>query len=329
MIEPIHKRKQRATSAQLVLVTSAMLLTACAGTENRVESTADSDASVLAGHIDPYESFNRPMYSFNMSMDKYLFKPVADGYKFITPDFVETGVTNFFSNLRGINVVLNDVLQGKFQQAGADAGRFLTNTTLGIAGLFDVASQFGLHNNIEDFGQTLAVWGVEDSNYLVLPFMGPTTVRDGSGVIFDRAANPGSYVPFVGVLEGINERANAEGAVNFINEAALDPYVFTRESFLQYRRNLIRDGKTDISSYEQELDANIENENPSSPRAAISAKPSGVDTLKELSADSQAAPLTIADTSDPTAFELMLRSFEEASQKMDQLTVKKTRYNPG
>jgi phospholipid-binding lipoprotein MlaA len=325
MFQQFYKRKKRATSAQLLLITSSMMLAACASTENRVESTTENGTSVSANQIDPYESFNRPMYSFNMSLDKHVFKPVADGYKFITPDFVETGVTNFFSNLRGINVVLNDVLQGKLQQAGADAGRFLTNTTLGVGGLFDVASEFGLHNNIEDFGQTLAVWGVESSNYLVLPIMGPTTVRDGSGVIFDRAANPGSYVPFVGVLEGINERANAEGAVNFINEAALDPYVFTRESFLQYRRNLIQDGKTDASTYEAELDASMDDDNDQiAPQAETAAPAVAADHVQAL----QSVKPVNLDSSEVTAFDDMLRSFEEASLKMDRLT-QKTKRKPG
>ena len=325
MIDQFYERKKRATSAQLLLISSVFMIVGCASTENRVENPADSGTPVAATQIDPYESFNRPMYSFNMSLDKYVLKPVADGYKFITPDFMETGVTNFFNNLRGINVVLNDVLQGKLQQAGADAGRFLTNTTLGVAGIFDVASEFGLQNNVEDFGQTLAVWGVENSNYLVLPIMGPTTVRDGSGVIFDRAANPGSYVPFVGVLEGINERAKAEGAVNFINEAALDPYVFTRESFLQYRRNLIKDGKTDASSYEGDLDASMADENKVTTTPAIVGRPTATDPVKEV----QPAKVTNADSPAPTAFDDMLRSFEEASLKMEQLTVKKTKRNPG
>lgn len=328
MTDQFYERKKRATSAHLILISSALLITGCASTENRLEGTTESGTPVAASQIDPYESFNRPMYSFNMSVDKYVLKPVADGYKFITPDFVETGVSNFFTNLRGINVVLNDMLQGKLQQAGADAGRFLTNTTLGVAGIFDVASEFGLKNNVEDFGQTLAVWGVENSNYLVLPILGPTTIRDGSGGIFDRAANPGTYVPFVGVLESINERAKAEGAVNFINEAALDPYVFTRESFLQYRRNLIKDGKTDASSYEAELDASMHDENktPTTPAVpTLASQPAETDPAKEL----QPANTTNSDSTASTAFDEMLRSFEEASLKMDELAVKKTKRNAG
>jgi phospholipid-binding lipoprotein MlaA len=206
----------------------------CASTE-----TANVDANASAPVVspaDPYENFNRSMYGFNMGLDKYLLKPVADGYAYITPDVMKTGVTNFFNNLKGINVVLNDLLQGKFGQSASDLGRFTTNTTIGLGGLFDVATPLGMQQNVEDFGQTMAVWGVDQGPYLVLPILGPTTVRDGGGTILDRAANPGTYVMGTGIVEGINERANAESALNFIDEAALDPYVFTRESFLQYRK---------------------------------------------------------------------------------------------
>lgn len=246
---------------------------------------------------DPMEGFNRSMYEFNSGLDRYLLKPVADAYTFITPDLMETGVSNFFNNLKGISVVLNDVLQGKLSQGAADAGRFLTNTTVGLGGLFDVASEFGLQQNVEDFGQTLAVWGVGPGPYLVLPVMGPTTLRDGSGSIIDRAANPGTYLPGTGVLEGINERANADAALNFINEAALDPYIFTRESFLQYRRHLINDGKVDHNDYD--LDFELEND-------------SAVES--DFATQSQAK---IAENSSTQAFDDMLDAFEEATNKMD------------
>ncbi len=260
------------------------------------------------------------MYKFNMRLDRYFFKPVSDGYKFITPDFMETGVSNFFNNLKGINVVLNDVLQGKFQQGASDAGRFLTNTTIGVAGLIDVASELGLQHNVEDFGQTLAVWGVEESAYLVLPIMGPTTIRDGSAIIVDKAANPGTYVPFTGIIEGINDRANAQGALNFINEAALDPYVFTRESFLQYRQNLINDGKIDSSSYDEDLDdiiegsADLEADNPNDVKPTADTTSKIDDGIK--SADSAAVR--------SSAFDNMVQSFEQASIKIDQMSKNKS-----
>lgn len=297
MSTPLPSGKSPAPRSAVYLISFTLLVSGCASTEKRADSA-----------IDPYEGFNRSMYSFNMSLDKYFFKPVSDGYKFVTPDFMEMGVSNFFNNLKGINVVLNDVLQGKFQQGAADGGRFLTNTTLGVAGLVDVASQFGLKSNNEDFGQTLAVWGVAEGAYLVLPIMGPTTVRDGGGLIVDKAANPSTYVPGTGILEGISDRANAESALKFIDEAALDPYVFTRESFLQYRRHLINDGKTDIASYDWDVEGSMEN---SEYRNAV-----GVKTV--LSAVESST--TVADSTSPTPHsDDMLQSFEQASMKMDQL----------
>lgn len=301
----------RACVAPAFLVATAFTIMGCASTEKRAEALAMEAASADARSIDPFEGFNRPMYSFNMGLDQYLFKPVSDGYKFITPDFMETGVSNFFNNLRGINVVLNDVLQGKLAQAGSDVGRFLTNTTIGVAGLIDVASEFGMPHHVEDFGQTLAVWGVEDSTYLVLPIMGPTTLRDGGGGIFDRAANPSTYVPFIGVLEGISERANADGALNFINEAALDPYVFTREAFLQHRRNLISDGKQD---------SDIDLEVYEASEAPAEAKIEQVSEPQSAGVAVSAADMNKDAVAPDAAFDNMLQSFEEAMLKMDRFS---------
>jgi len=275
--------------------------------------------------VDPYEGFNRSMYGFNMGLDKYFFKPVSDSYKYITPDFMEIGVSNFFNNLKGINVVLNDVLQGKFEQSASDTGRFLTNTTIGVLGFVDVASELGMQNNIEDFGQTLAVWGVDEGAYLVLPIMGPTTIRDGSAVIVDKAANPGTYVPGTGIIEGINDRANAEGALNFIDEAALDPYVFTRESFLQYRRNLINDSKSDANSYELDLEEALD-ETPASKKEEAKPKKSNANTSSKLESAVVPSPSSVSKVSvDNAAFERMAQSFEQASLKMEQLSKKKAK----
>ena len=252
MNTPRYQGKSQASFFWTLYFSGALCLAGCASSESHT-----IDATVAApkvSPVDPYEGFNRSMYGFNMGLDKYLLKPIADGYAFVMPDVMQTGVTNFFNNLKGINVVLNDVLQGKFEQSASDLGRFTTNTTLGLGGLFDVATPLGMQQNVEDFGQTMAVWGVDQGPYLVLPVLGPTTVRDGSGSILDRAANPGTYVMGTGIVEGINERANAESALNFIDEAALDPYVFTRESFLQYRQNLANDGKADVDSFDLDID---------------------------------------------------------------------------
>ena len=186
------------------------------------------------------------MYDFNDAVDDYVAKPVSDAYKWATPQFMQTGVFNFFSNLKNINVIINDVLQAKFAQSAHDTGRFALNTTLGLGGFVDVAKDVGLEQNEEDFDQTLAVWGVPRGSYLVIPLLGPTTMRGIPGAAFDTAANPSSYVGLpVQLISLLNARANAEGSLRFIDEAALDPYVFTRESFLQWRKNLATDGKSE------------------------------------------------------------------------------------
>ncbi len=204
---------------------------------------------------DPYESFNRSMYDFNNNVDAYFAAPIANGYKFVTPQFVQTGVFNFFNNLKGINVVLNDLLQAKLPQSASDLGRFTVNSTVGLGGFIDVAKQLGLEQNDEDFDQTLAVWGVPQGAYLVLPLVGPMTMRSAPASAFDTAANPASYASIpayyisapIQFMSAVNARANAEGALKFINEAAMDKYIFTRESFLQWRKNLENDGKVSAS----------------------------------------------------------------------------------
>ncbi|MCQ8183670.1 VacJ family lipoprotein [Methylomonas sp. SURF-1] len=329
MFNPCNQGKCQVGLAWAMLFSGALSVGGCASTEPKDLGTTNI-AAPKTSPVDPYEGFNRSMYSFNMGLDKYLLKPVADGYKFITPDFMETGVTNFFTNLKGINVVLNDFLQGKVSQGASDTGRFLTNSTIGLLGLFDVASDLGMQSNVEDFGQTLAVWGVDQGAYLVLPILGPTTVRDGSASILDRAANPSTYVPGTGIVEGINDRANAEGALNFIDEAALDPYVFTRESFLQYRQNLVNDGKHSAETYDIDVDSAIEDEtSPAKPAKAMdkSNRPAGTSSVGPQSSLKSATDsvATKADAFDnmSQSFEKAESQFEQAAAKMDELSSKK------
>ena len=214
-----------------------------------------------ANKDDPYENVNRAMYDFNDKLDDYLAAPVSKIYNKITPQFARTGVFNFFSNLKDINVIINDAFQAKFLQSARDSGRLLLNTTLGLGGFVDVATDTGLDLNIEDFDQTLSVWGVPTGSYLVLPIIGPTTMRGIPGIAFDVAANPSTYLGMpIQLVSLLNTRATAEGSLKFIDEAALDPYVFTRESFLQWRKNLASDGKSESSlDFGDELDeANYE-----------------------------------------------------------------------
>jgi phospholipid-binding lipoprotein MlaA len=223
------------------LICSALLISNAAAQEN-------------SNPIDPYEGFNRRMYSFNDAIDDYVASPLATAYKTIAPQFVQTGTLNFFSNLKNINVVVNDLLQAKFSQGFADFGRLTLNTTAGLAGFVDVAKHVGLNQNDEDFDQTLATWGVPQGAYLVLPFVGPSTMRSAPASAFDTATNPASYASMIAgyvsipvqLTSFINTRANAEGALQFINEAAVDKYIFTRESFLQWRKNLENDGKVSL-----------------------------------------------------------------------------------
>jgi phospholipid-binding lipoprotein MlaA len=308
-----------------MLIGAAVTLSGCA-------STGGVEQQVEANPVDPYEGFNRKMYVFNDTVDDYVAKPISDAYKFITPQFVQTGVFNFFNNLKNINIVLNDVLQAKFQQSAHDTGRFAINTTVGLAGLFDVAKQFGLEQNEEDFEQTLAVWGVPQGSYLVLPFLGPTTARGIPGSIFDTAANPVTYVGApVQLVSMLNSRANAEGALKFIDEAALDPYVFTRESFLQWRHSLAADGKVepsdDLLDFEEE--ALEDDVNATSGQTAAAEQDASGNTTNpkafalKLSADNKEfEQVSNSFSSTAQSFDATAKSFEEASNKIDQLKFK-------
>jgi phospholipid-binding lipoprotein MlaA len=259
-----------------VLISVAISLGGCA-------TTGVTEQQTIANKADPYENINRKMFTFNDTVDDYVAKPISDAYKWITPQFAQTGVFNFFNNLKSINVVINDVLQAKFAQSAHDTGRFALNTTMGLAGFVDVATQVGLERNDEDFEQTLAVWGVPQGSYLVIPFLGPSTMRGIPGAAFDTAANPASYVGMpVQLISLLNTRANAEGSLKFIDEAALDPYVFTRESFLQWRNNLATDGKSESS-----LDLDAEWDGDSTDSAA-----KGVDTA----VDNKKAPALHVNT---------------------------------
>ncbi|MCB1877592.1 MAG: VacJ family lipoprotein [Chromatiales bacterium] len=198
--------------------------------------------------FDPWEGFNRGVYSFNKTVDTYALKPVAQGYRYVTPDFVDTGVTNFFNNINELFVSANDLLQFKFKRAGTDLGRFAINSTIGVLGLIDVASDLGMRRNDEDFGQTLGAYGVGAGNYLVLPFLGPSSVRDAVGVGVKLYSDPlnlidPSVVQYaVYGLRIVDDRADLLDAENVLKTAALDEYIFVRDAYLQKRRDLVYDG---------------------------------------------------------------------------------------
>lgn len=195
---------------------------------------------------DPYEKFNRVVYHFNNGFDLAILKPIATVYSKVVPKPLSKGISNFFSNLDTIPTVLNDILQANCYQATSDFWRFVINSTAGLLGFIDVASEIGLERNFEDFGLTLAQWGYKDSNYLVLPFLGPSTVRDG-------IAWPINYqfftiYPYIQparvryqlYISGvISKRADFLYYQDFLRQAAVDKYAFMRDAYLQRRAYLI------------------------------------------------------------------------------------------
>jgi phospholipid-binding lipoprotein MlaA len=200
---------------------------------------------------DPWEPMNRAVFSFNESVDDYVLKPVAKGYKWVVPDPVEVAVGNVFSNFNDIPVTLNNLLQLKFNNALTSTMRILVNTTFGLVGIVDVASGIGLEKHDEDFGQTLGYHGVASGPYLVLPFLGPSSTRDAGGRVLDIASDPvfiGSFfvAPFIGPIVGSTRAADTRAGLlkseKTLDEAALDKYEFMREAYLQRRRNLVYDG---------------------------------------------------------------------------------------
>lgn len=206
---------------------------------------------------DPLEGMNRGVYKFNDVADRAVFKPVASVYKAVAPTPVRKGFNNFFNNLGSITTVLNDLLQLKFANAFTDAGRFIINSTFGLAGFIDVAAMDNIPNHKEDFGQTLGVWGVKNSAYLVLPFIGPSTLRDTTGMVFDTATtDPITYTHNIGEIrlhnqlraaQFVDKRTELLDAKDIVDDASLDPYAFARDAYLQRRDNLIADGAVNKS----------------------------------------------------------------------------------
>ena len=197
---------------------------------------------------DPFEGFNRGVYEFNEAVDRAVLKPVAQAYRFVLPQFVRSSVGNFFSNLNDVLVAVNNVLQGKFTAAYTDLGRVAINSTVGILGLFDVATEAGIEKHNEDFGQTLGWWGINEGPFIMLPFLGPSTARDTVGRVADHYGDIVTYVDPTrsrNQLWGtrvVNRRSELLDASEVLQTAALDPYEFVRDAYLQRRRNLVYDG---------------------------------------------------------------------------------------
>jgi phospholipid-binding lipoprotein MlaA len=235
---------------------------------------------------DPFESFNRTMYAFNDGVDKAVLKPVAQGYQAITPDFVRAGVTNAFENVSDVKTALNNLLQGKVGDAASDVGRVVVNTVLGVFGLWDVATPMGLEKHEEDFGQTLGKWGVGSGPYLMLPLMGPSTLRDGIGRVPDSYAGYNYHIDHrrtanvLFVTEIVNGRAHLLAAEKTLDEAALDKYTFLRDAYLQRRLRVVHDGKVPQAELDKLEDSLEPAETGGKPAAAGAAKPATDDDKK-------------------------------------------------
>jgi phospholipid-binding lipoprotein MlaA len=210
--------------------------------------TGCASTGEFADPRDPWEGFNRTMFSFNETVDDALIKPLAKGYKAVVPVPVDRGITNFFNNLGDLGSAVNNLLQFKLQRAGSDLGRVAFNTTLGVLGFFDVATNMNLPRYGEDFGQTLGVWGSSPGPYIVLPLLGPSNGRDAIGLVVDWFTDPVSYIEDDGVrlalksLWFVDTRADLLNASNLVEQAALDPYEFVRDAYLQKRRYDVHDG---------------------------------------------------------------------------------------
>ncbi|MEM8984303.1 MAG: VacJ family lipoprotein [Pseudomonadota bacterium] len=225
---------------RVILLIALAVLTGCAAARPPGGKYSEAD-------YDPWEPLNRNVTVFNDRLDRYALRPLAVGYRKVTPTFARNGLTNFFNNLGYPVVFINDFLQGKLAQGGRDLARFGLNSTLGVGGFFDFASRVGLEANNEDFGQTLAVWGVPAGPYIVLPFLGPATLRDGpalgAGFALDGRNFLGgsSLQDKLLVLDVVNARSNLIAAEGLLADS-FDTYITLREAWLQRREFLIHDG---------------------------------------------------------------------------------------
>ncbi|WP_285353566.1 VacJ family lipoprotein [Pseudomonas sp. ME-P-057] len=209
-------------------------------------SLAVAPMAANAADEDPWEGVNRAIFRFNDTVDTYALKPIAQGYEFITPQFLEDGIHNMFKNVGEVTNFANDVLQAKPEAAGVDTARLIFNTTFGLLGFFDVGTKMGLQRNDEDFGQTLGHWGVSSGPFVMLPLFGPSTVRDAFAKYPDTYTQPWRYIDHVPTrntalgVSIVDTRASLLSAEKLING---DKYIFIRNAYLQNREYKVEDGK--------------------------------------------------------------------------------------
>ncbi len=246
---------------------------------------------------DPWEGFNRNMFAVHESVDKTVLEPVARGYRAVTPAPLRQGVLNFLRNLRGPVILANDLMQGEVKRGATTAGRFVINTTIGVAGIFDPASSMGLERHDEDFGQTLAVWGVDEGPYIFVPLLGPTNLRDGTGRIIDTVFDPLTWARGEDadmwrtsrtVVAGIAEREQLLETIDDIRANSVDPYASIRGSYNLLRASAIQNGRTDVQDLPDFDDIPESSETPAPGGGSVSFMPSdqpmrlGYFTLDEI-----------------------------------------------
>jgi phospholipid-binding lipoprotein MlaA len=231
----------------LAVLAAMLFIGGCATNSTAAAGKGDPGAS----QVDPWESTNRPIFEFNRKVDRATLRPIATGYERVLPSFMRTGVSNFMANLRGPRNIVNNFLQGKGGDGLSETGRFVVNSTVGLLGLFDVGTKVGLESHREDFGQTLAVWGVPDGPYVMVPFAGPQTLRDVFAFPLDVLADPLWYYEHdapryaLYALRFIDIRAGFLATDDLLDES-YDPYVRLREAYLQNRRFAVYDGNPPV-----------------------------------------------------------------------------------
>lgn len=281
MIKPRHHAVRRAALAAG--------LAACA-------TLAGCATGPSANPRDPLEPFNRAMFNFNDKVDQVALKPAATAYKKVAPEFVQTGVNNFFSNLGDLWTGVNNLLQGKPKEGLSDFGRFGLNSTVGILGLLDPATSAGLEKHREDFGQTLGVWGFPSGPYLMLPILGPSNIRDTAGLPLDFAADPWTYKEPVrwrntgAVVRIVDQRAVLLDASTLLEEAALDRYEFIRDGFFQRRDSQVRDGRSAPDDQDKQDKQDDNEQEPTAAPAATGEKPVETDGEAKPAISTPAVP---------------------------------------
>lgn len=237
------------------IILISLFTSACShnGVKADAKSVANKDT-----YPDTYEGINRKIYGFNATVDGLILKPAAMAYKAAAPAFVEKGIGNFFSNLDDVGNAINNGLQFKFADALSDTERFVFNSTLGFAGLVDVASSAGLKKHDEDFGQTLAKWGVGSGPYVMLPFLGPSSVRDGFGKLtIDRATDPANYTDAnieMFITETLKKRSDLFSREAVLDDLSDDKYNAVKGIWIENRKFLVNDGKVDKNSESDLID---------------------------------------------------------------------------